>query len=293
MRVTSDGVVYYPSDQERNIAGLQIRQHQRPIRPFKELVDTYVAGMSKYVERIEVRSVEAIVTQEGEYGAFTSIVGIGKADSLPVLAVLAVVCGDDWYDRFDGWMSDASRFDHYIVLARDAVTKHVTMLGRHRARRFQYVPPVGWQALQRDLLVQWFLPDYPKHHSVITVAPAFPGKIMPSASAEAIIGRRFVSFKKAGDATVENVTFDGLGGVVRHDIGRYEIEGLRATHMLTAALVDPNQTMTYLVRLETTDEYLEQDRKHFGAICESIRPVPMPAVSTTNVDSALMMMWAE
>ncbi len=295
MRLTSDGAVYYPSDAERKVGGIRVAERQRPLRPLTELLEPHLEGMRKYVDQLVVRPVDFITTEEGEYAAFTTMSGIGKADGKPILCSFGLVFGDAWYDRLDGWMTDEARFDSFLVAAREAVEKHVLFLGSGRARRFYYIPPPGWQGLQRDLLTEWYPLDYPRHHSVIAVPPAFrKGIVAPSASTEVIMGRRSLNFQKDRPGSVETVMLNGMGGVLRHDVGHYNLPGHLATNVLTAAFHDEEMANTYVARLETTDEFLEQDRKHLYTIVKSMRALPGPAVSkTTTNDSAAQMMWAD
>ncbi|MFN0246647.1 MAG: hypothetical protein ACKV2T_07045 [Kofleriaceae bacterium] len=119
-------------------------------------------------------AVDRFVTNEGEVAALVG--GSGTLGNRPIQLELGFVLTDDFYTS-----SMATTFDPSIAVEvhgalREAMQHDSLVLGLRR-RRFQYLPPVGWQPIRRSLMVEWIPPDYPAHETSIVVYPASPVSI--------------------------------------------------------------------------------------------------------------------
>ena len=276
-RLMAGGVTYYPSEEARRTCGIALHERVRPLRRVRDTIGETLVALRRISDVGPLSAIEPHTTDGGEFAAIATVTAIGKVDKQPIHYIFGFVFGDEWYDRFDGWTVDPARVDEVTAITREAVQKHVLRLGLLRARRFHYTPPPGWQPLSRGLLTEWYPLDFPRHYSCLIVPPAFPGHVQPSASMDAIFARRTINFEQARKAGEETVSINGLGGVILHEVGRYNIEGNLATEVLTVSLKDAKKYYTYLLRLETTAEWLETDRAMLFTLSKSLHAIPSMA----------------
>jgi hypothetical protein len=271
-RVRADGVSYYPED-GRATGGVRIWERLRPLRGVDEIVRGAVGSMKPILRDPKFGPIEELRTDDGEYAAIQAVTATGTADGKPVLYLFGFVFGDDFYNRIDGWMTEASRFGELDEVVRSAIATNHLCLGTGRHRRFFYHPPADWQGLARGaLLTEWYPLDFPMHHARLSVASAFTVKEGP-ALVEALMARRMINFKRTGDAKRETVKFNALTGVIDYAVGEWpESKELLSTHIVTVALKD--DVYTYLMRLDTTASYLDSDRHVLFNVLKSVRGVP-------------------
>jgi hypothetical protein len=114
---------------------------------------------------------ERFVTNEGEIAAL-----VGATGTLGTRAIqleLGFVLTDDFYTSTMATIFDPSIAVEVRSALREAMQHDSLALGMRR-RRFQYLPPIGWQPIRRSLVVEWIPPDYPVHETSIVVYPANP-----------------------------------------------------------------------------------------------------------------------
>jgi hypothetical protein len=121
-------------------------------------------------------------------------------------------------------------------------------------------------------LAQWFPLDFPKHHSHILVAAAFPkSRAEGSPLTHVLLHRRLLEFA-IESRTVEPIKNEhGADGHIQHVQGRFAGSTSPVTDLLTVGISDG--VYVYVVRLETTREWLEADREKTLQLVASVQPL--------------------
>ena len=169
-------------------------------------------------------------------------------------------------------MTDPDRFDELDTVIRDAIKTHKLCLGSARHRRFYYEPPVGWQPLARGQVTEFYPLDFPRH-SAHHRPPGFAKRASPPVM-ETLLYRRVVGLKRSAKPVIEPVMFNGLKGVITYTTGASTDPELKATDIISVAFED---RLTYLLRLDTTQKTLEEDRSVFFNTLKSINGVSLGA----------------
>jgi hypothetical protein len=283
------GIDYYPPEGE-SLGAIKLRQRIRPLEPVKVVVDRGIARLASIVDNAKVEESEDLVTSEGEHAAIVRVVGVSTVDGQAVEYIVGLVFGDDHYDRFDAYCTDAREFASFRITLRDVIFSHRMSLGQDRSRRFLYDPPADWQGLARGMLVEWYPLDFPRNYSRIVVAP-----VVPENSTRALLEPLTLAFGRVGGLILDGEppperfgSTYGLSGQIHTQHGRYlEVEPKRPTIISTAVLRD--ERFSYLLRLETRDEHREASTAVFRKLLQSCRPVPHPLARESDLWEA----WAK
>jgi hypothetical protein len=268
---TSDGTLFYPPE-GRAVAGIHVRERLRPLERVRSIVAVAKNQLAPILEITDISPPVASVTDEGEYAAIVDVHGRARNGGHAMRYVLGFVFGDDFYDRIDGYFNEAQAGD-YETLMRDYVRAYRLNLGALRARRYHYDPPEGWQGRARNMLAQWFSLDYPRRPSQIIIPAAFPSsKIEASVTARALIQRRLVAFKQEHE-DIEPLASPGMGMAIHHVRGTFANDP-SITDLCTIVATD--ERYVYVARLETSAQWLEQDRATLIKLASSIKPLPRP-----------------
>jgi hypothetical protein len=271
-----DGLAYYPP-KGPSLGAIVIREHKRPLEPLNRLVNREMQRLAPALDLLKIDDREQLITSEGEYAAITRVSGSARSDGQPVEYVYGFVCGDDFYDRFDSYCTDATEFPPFRITIRDIVFNHRLNLGRDRARRFLYDPPKGWQGIARNLITEWYPLDYPRRLTRIVVGSAIPEGTPTSA-----VNPHHLAFARPGGLVVTEepgpvrvMSTYGLNGSC--DALHGEIKGVtdpRPTEFKTVFFQD--ERYTYPLRLETNAADSAAANEVFEAVYKSARPVPYP-----------------
>jgi hypothetical protein len=271
----ADGFMLFPP-QGRGVGGLRVQDRLRPVRTVRSLVDQAVREGGAFISDITIGPLKRIATMEGEYGALITLGGRRKADGVPVERTLGLVYAEDFYSRVDGIMQLEAEFESFRARVA-TITRNLSLgLGALRRRRFIYRPPEGWQGIGRTFRSDWIPRDYPRDHAMIQV---FHAKPFADAPKPQIAFERMMREDLGYGLEVEPhepaeplTNAHGLVGELTSIAGRYS--GGPRLHFDLAVLADPR--FLYILRLETADGGLEEHRKVFRQVVDSVRPLPGP-----------------
>lgn len=259
-------VSLYPPD-----GGGRIRVYERvqPLMRMSEVV-AFVIARDPTFRITSVRDASALVTSEGEHGAWTTVVGT-RADS-SALRYIGAVFGDDFVAVVDALVLAPARAGLFEATARALVLGMSLALGTRR-RRVQYVPPVGWRGLPSGLVTHWYPVGFPGDAASITVAPAEPSHDDVATIFDGFVatelGRGHVLDGKIEEVAI--VTDSGLRG--RHWSFAMRARDQRSHRELVACAAPP---YVYSMRMEASDARTAEHRAIFATVARSIVAVPAP-----------------
>ncbi len=147
----------------------RIRVHMRaPLEPLSAVIARVVAGE---VDRWIVDETSAVVTSEGEYGAFSRV--STRANSVGSVRFVGTIFADDTCVTLEGRATRASAESMIESVTRELLLRFTLALGVRR-RRFVYAPPAGWDAVPHGLVTSWYPAGFPDDRAQLVVYPAEP-----------------------------------------------------------------------------------------------------------------------
>jgi hypothetical protein len=260
----------------REVAWATVRERERPLVPFRELVGQRVEALrADGVSAIAAERAHRLITSEGEIGAIATISGVLGGEAIE--HGLAVVYADDNQTTIDGRAARADQRAAVRAVVRELAT-YVPVAGGERLRRFWYRPPDGWQGVPRGLVTDWYPPDHPRDSASIKVMPARPLH-QPLAVAQI---EQILHDAAFADFTLERrlggeVEFSGLRGVIVRAAGRFS--GGARRMLITAALADDHYL--YRLRLDSGEERAAERERLFHDMVKTALPIPRPPSGVT------------
>src|SRR5262245_41487228 len=129
----------------------ELRERQRPLLPFRQLVDRRVEDLrAAGIRELAPERARRVVTVEGELGAIATTAG--SCEGEPIEHSLAVSYADDFQVEIDARASRADQRDGVRAAVRELVSRFPVGLGELRYRRYLYQPPAGWHGVSRGLV---------------------------------------------------------------------------------------------------------------------------------------------
>jgi hypothetical protein len=242
-----------------------VEEGLRPVATIAELVRglRLPAGCA-----VAEASIEELVTDEGEYG------GLARGRAGDAALCFGFVLRDESYVRFVG-RAPLAAASALAAAVREIVIATRVYLGEARQRRFRFRAPSGWRALETAGEQTWVPRDYPERRSAITLLPALPAAARSGAAAVAGLLCRD-EIPGALSPAMPIATRRGLAG------WRWQLRCARqdgvGVDVQVVALSDGR--FDYLARLIVGAA--EEDRAVFGALLDSIEPVPAPRPQFVN-----------
>lgn len=258
-------------------------EHMRPTRSVLEIVEDAVAEVTG-LEVHERPAPRVVITGEGEYGAHATV--RGRRGGAPAQLDVGVVFVGDSYSRFLGATADPSSFGTLSSTVGDLVQRDAHMVERRR-RRFWYLPPAGWQALDRPGQTDWYPLDYPGTPTVLTVWRAMPRERGGSCAGfvHALVGADIAAGWKLLDSGGEHPVLSGHGleGARLHLRGKFP--GRAETHRHVVVFEDVS--WFYPIVFETVGaQPAAAAERTLAAVIRSVRPLPR-AEATADAAAAL------
>lgn len=282
----ADGLALLPPE-GRTQGLIRIRDRRRPLRSAQRLVTTIAAEMK--LPGLTVSPIERLTTCEGEYAALATISGV--IQNQPFERNLGFLFGDDFYTQIDANTTTPSKFEFFRKATRELSYFYSLGLGELRRRRFYYDPPPAWNGLPRGLITEWHPDAFPDRRSAIAVFPARPVVESPAGVLDrALHELSWSGFTKTGiDEALPLMTRNRLAGLLWRATGAYANGPVH--HQDIVALQDDR--FFYVARLESTDANLADDRAIFGALVESIQPIPKPDPGTVIEQEKFLDHWVD
>ncbi len=245
--------------QGADVARLFYRERMAPVRRVADLARTILAGWPELAFG-DIGPIERLVTDDGEHAALVTVTG--RDHDVPVLCVLGFVVTDDFYSVLTATSRTQERFDEVVALVHDLVQRDDHGLGIRR-RRFEYVPPPGFQPRRHSLVTEWLSPGFPADNTSIIVHPATPHRGEPLDESVDALG--------SGGSRTEHDTgeLSGVGRLVQHD------------GVIRWIVVLRDQLYNYPLELVTRGH--ETAQSTFTAVVASIRRLPMARSSAPTM----------
>lgn len=278
----ADGIgLVAPRGREHGV--IRIRDRQRPLRSIGDIVRARVAEMT--LGEHDVGAIERTITSEGEHAAITVVTS--RLGDEKFERTLGVIFGDDFYTQIDGGASEPTMRAQIRDAVRVLVEDYAIGLGALRRRRYLYEPPNGWSGYPRGLVTEWHPAGFPNEAASIAVFPARPaGESQTALLDRALHELGWHGFvRTSGGDPAPILTRRHLVGAQWRIVGRY---GDRPQHLDIVVLQDDR--FHYVLRLESTEARIDDDRAAFHRLLDSIEPIPRARSShaTTALDH-----WAE
>jgi len=150
---------------------IQVEQRVTPLRAFPAIVADVLSQNQHFVP-VHTNAGQRFLTDEGEVAAATVVTGTDRGRG--VTHVIAAVFAEDFYNVFDGRVTDSDGVAAMKQTVHELATRHRLHLG-HRRRRFYFRPIDDWHVVRGLYLdVAMFPIEYPRRVSVIQVWAAIP-----------------------------------------------------------------------------------------------------------------------
>ena len=249
--------------------------HERvPLRPVVEMITEHARTVWRAKEPPDLGPTLVFRTYEGEYACQLPVRFTGPNG--PEGHWVAFVIGDESAVLIDGTAS----LEHWPEM-KDRIhalaENYLLALGEVRRRKFEYVPPAGWNGLRRPTSTWWYHPDYPRQLAIIKVFDARPATV----NAPEILDRvLFVDSSIVNDEPpappIAGQTPSGLMGYLVR--GNGTLAGVPVTF---AAAYYSDERFSYFTRLEAHREVYPAAAKVMGALVDSIVALPRNTLTTT------------
>jgi hypothetical protein len=270
VRYLADGVALAPPE-GRAAGGIRVRERIQPLRGARHVID-WVTDQMRFFGSLSVTTLERMVTCEGEHGATFTVTAL--RGEVPYERTVGLVWGDDFYTQIDGGTDDAASFARFRHGVRDLTYLHSLGLGERRRRRFVYAPPPGWRGYPRGLIAEWYAPDFPKDHGFISVFAARVGEdSTPSQLDRLLHEMSWFGFQRESLNGPEEVSSaDGLKGHRWRPVGKFR----GGARLFFDVVVLYDKRFSYVLRLESRSERLEEHRRLFADMVRSVEQLPVP-----------------
>lgn len=259
------------------------RERVWPLAPVDELVDDLLARHGDFVAG--VRTVEPLVTAEGEYAALVTIDGVIAAR--PARRIVGLVLFEDCYALVTALVHVPAEFAAWQALVRGLVLGDAQRRGVRR-RPFAHLPPPGWHSTGRSFVTDWRPPK--SEAVVLSIWPALPRAQGEDAAAvaDALLEQDgaagFVLDHRGGPDPLSSA--HGLNGKCWEVAGRFG-DRPRVFHDV---VVFEDRRYLYALRLACTDpEQRPAARAALLACARSAQPIPEPALA--RADSGMFSHW--
>lgn len=247
----------------------RIRCHERaPLEPLSRVIARALAGD---VERWIVDDTSAVVTAEGEYGAFSRITT--RTGGEPQIRFVGAVFADEFAVVLEAKVGRAEAAPMLEGVARELLVKVSLGLGVRR-RRFVYQPPEGWQAVPNGLVTSWYPPGFPDDHAHLVVFPAEPTAIDPHQE----LAQMLAAERERGvhvDGEIWQQTLETSGGLVGQTwafVLRGHEGGALVYRELASFVRAPYR---YAIKLDSRGgAHGREHRASFLAVARSVAPIP-------------------
>jgi hypothetical protein len=274
-KLTADGLVMFPPE-GKDLGAIRMQERVRPLQSVRAILAPDLESAAPILDGVELGPIERFETAQGEYAAFVTIKAHAKGNPQHrVERHVAIVFGDDFYQRFDAIVQDAAAFDAMRVATREFAYRATLGLGELRWRRYLYQPPAGWQPLSRVHTTEWYPLDYPRRNSRITIPAARPTQD-PSVFDKALLLAVAPGLRVDGrDGPLPISNPNGLSGVVTRVRG-----STPEKQLVYEQVVLMDATFTYLLRLECHADLYETDHPIFEQVVNSVYPLPVASRPT-------------
>lgn len=242
------------------------------VRPLTRLsgIVTFVLERDPAFRMRGVRDASAMITTEGEHGAWVAITG--TRDDSASARFIGAVFGDDFAVVIDALVIAPARAALIEATARE-LTRGVSLGLGTRRRRYRYRPPTGWRGLPSGLVAHWYPPGFPGDAASIAVAPAE----VSSEDLTAVFDGMIASERARGHELDGKIRESGLvtDGGLRGQHWSFAVRGREGvSHRELAAF--SAAPYLYSLRMESAGAQHDAHRAIFAAVARSVEPVPTP-----------------
>lgn len=261
---------------------ITVHQHV-PLRPIVEMVRAGAEGWWGAGATATLGPASLFSTIEGEHACLLSVDVKHGAGTTPHW--VAVVAGDE-----HAVVIDATADPEHMPKARERVhgmAEYTYLaLGEIRRRKYEYVPPKGWNGLRLPTATWWFHPGYPREMAVIKVFDVRPAAVTAPDVLDRIL---FIDPTIVNDEPptppIACRTPGGLMGyVVRGD-------GTAAGVPVSfAAAYFTDERFAYFMRYEARRDLFKPSMPAFAALTESVVAIPHAQLKATATH---MIHWTE
>jgi len=262
--VLADGMILVADD--GHDAAIRVRTWVRPQCPARAIAARVARDLGARHGDPAITG-RRVITSEGEFAGLLLLAAPDGA-----AAAVGVIYGEDFHREIVG-VSHAAALVEPVRSAVAVMTEHAELgLGSRRHRRFDYRPPVGWQALCRDLTTEWYAPDFPRDTAVLTVPPTRPLAVFRTADILRERLRPVSPFGPCGppiQRTPETVG-DLRGEAVDYAGPDPETGATRRARRLLLT----DEIWVYEVRLDGDDVAFARAEATLRALAETIAPLP-------------------
>lgn len=225
--------------------------HAAPLCPAADIVAA-IAGDREVTDRRSLR------TAEGELAALATIDGDGMQ-----IHVGLIFAGSQLTSMITRCTAPAL-FAVFARLAELAVTNCRLERGLRR-RAYLYRPPPGWFAVRSFQRTAWYAPSHPNRHGIIEVVDA-TGRLDQDRGQASLAAQSSIELDIGSRHTSPIRTAAGLRGELHQYFDR------RRAHVVETVCVLGDQ-FAYLLRMEANRSVLEECRRAFELVVDSIAPL--------------------
>lgn len=234
---------------------LRIRTHQRPLRPFHQLLGEAAVG-----------TFERFTTLEGEYAG---LVDTRQGDET---TVSAMIVGDDSHTLIVGTTPRAERAEWIRDLVRTVARFFPLGLGHPRRRRYYYKPPPDWQPVAREGCVVWLNPEFPRVAARLTMFDARPLRWFAPGAVDRFLFIDENPFASKDPPLPPIAVAGAIAGTAQRMTGR----AADGTPLAMMKVLAQDANYAYIVQLESRLDEFDSCVATVEDVLGSIEPVPMP-----------------
>ena len=271
------------------IARFRYYERLRPLERVGDLLLRHATGFG-VSSPTPLQALEAIVTDEGEYGAVVHLEGVRECGSVACSCSMAFIFGDDCYSCLEG-ISDSVHAPQLRSAIRNVALTEELRLGI-RQRRYLFKPP-SWEGLLiGEAIAHYFPKNYPLVDARISVFPAMPlaRDRQPIVDLQRLLGEHILVSSPGSSSgfvihqrepSVPFAASSGLTGTRWLYLGAWDAGRLVARDIILLR----DDSYAYAVELSTDPEHRPLAVQQFERLVHSIQQLPGRATRHPNAET--------